>query len=136
MQPDLDRDLDGTADGSRRNLLVLGGSSLYVLLLLKSLTDAGLLGQFSRITLFGRDRARLAYIAGAGAALAAGSGCRVDYSDDFAASADTGYDIVFNQSVSGLAKGSPVTFAGIPVGRSSAGVSGILSKKYTAGLWQ
>ena len=94
---DLGRDLDATADGRRRSLLVLGGSSLYVLLLFKSLADAGLLGRFSRITLFGRDRARLAYIAGAGAALAAGSGCRVDYSDDFAASADTGYDIVFNQ---------------------------------------
>lgn len=84
-------------DAGRRSLLVLGGSSWYVLLLFKALADAGLLGRFSRITLFGRDRARLAFVAAAGAALAEGSGCLVDYGDDFDACAAAGYDLVFNQ---------------------------------------
>lgn len=85
------------APEDRRSLLVLGGSSFYVLLLFKALIDAGMLARFSRITLFGRDRARLAYLAGAGRQLAEGSGCRIDYSDDFASAIASGYDLVFNQ---------------------------------------
>jgi 6-phospho-beta-glucosidase len=83
--------------GAKRSMLVLGGSSMYVLLLLKSMAEGGLLRQFSRITLFGRDRARLAFIAGVGAALADGAKCQVDYATDFARAIEHDYDIVFNQ---------------------------------------
>jgi 6-phospho-beta-glucosidase len=72
---------------------------MYVLLLFQALADANLLGAFSRITLFGRDRVRLAFLAkaGNGYTSAAGVACAVDFATDFAVCAARRYDIVFNQ---------------------------------------
>lgn len=82
-----------------QSMLVLGGSSMYVLLLLKAIDAAQLWPAFARITLFGRNAVRLAFIARAGAAMAQarGAACRIDYATDYQACVDDGYDLVFNQ---------------------------------------
>lgn len=80
----------------RASMLVLGGSSMYVLLLFQALAKAGVLPRLRRITLFGRDEARLAFLARAGNTLAAGA-CEVDVATDYASCIDADYDIVFNQ---------------------------------------
>ena len=91
MQPD-------PRDGAR-SMLVLGGSSMYVLLLLRALADNGQLHDYRRITLFARDAARLDFIAGVGRALASASGaaCTFDAATDIDAALAQGHDIVFNQ---------------------------------------
>lgn len=85
-----------TSNHPRASLLVLGGSSVYVLLLFQALAKAELLPRLRRITLFGRDQARLAFLAQAGNALAGGA-CEVDTATDWARCSADDYDIVFNQ---------------------------------------
>lgn len=79
----------------QRSLLILGGSSPYMLLLFRALSRADLWPKLNRVTLFGRQRRRLAFLSNAAAALA--GDCEVDYSDDYAACVARGYDLVFNQ---------------------------------------
>lgn len=80
---------------TRASLLILGGSSPYMLLLFHALAQAGLWQRLRRVTLFGRDCTRLAFLAQA-ARTGAGD-CTVDFSDDYAACVQQGYDLVFNQ---------------------------------------
>lgn len=82
-----------------RSMLVLGGSSMYVLLLLRAMADAGQLHDYRRITLFARDRQRLAFIAQVGNALASASGavCDIGFETEIDAAFAQGHDIVFNQ---------------------------------------
>jgi 6-phospho-beta-glucosidase len=78
-----------------RSMLVLGGSSMYVLLLLRAMADGGQLGNYRRITLYGRDEQRLAFIAEVGRTLA--GNCDIGYATDIDAALAQGHDIVFNQ---------------------------------------
>lgn len=80
-------------------MLVLGGSSMYVLLLLRALADSGDLHAYRRITLFARHEQRLAFIAEVGRSLAAsiGADCLFDYATDIDEALAQGHDIVFNQ---------------------------------------
>ncbi|MFZ5543001.1 MAG: 6-phospho-beta-glucosidase [Pseudomonadota bacterium] len=80
---------------ARPSLLVLGGSSFYMLLLFHALHEAGLWPRLSRVTLFGRHRGRLAFLAAAARATA--GDCEVEFSDDYAACIAAEPDLVFNQ---------------------------------------
>ncbi|WP_426106002.1 hypothetical protein [Massilia sp. TSP1-1-2] len=79
----------------RQSMLVLGGSSLYMLLLFKAMSAAGLWDALQRVTLFGRSAERLAFLARAGAEVA--GACQVDFATDYASCVEQDYDIVFNQ---------------------------------------
>lgn len=77
-------------------LFILGGSTYYTLLLFKAMCDLGLHHQLGRITLFGRNEARLRTIADCGFLLFEG-GVKVDYTlqaEDFLTSE---YSLLFNQ---------------------------------------
>lgn len=82
----------------RPTLLVLGGSSFYMLLFFEALQAAGLWPRLGRLVLFGRDRRRLDWLAGVarieGASAAA---CEVLASTDIGACAALQPDWVFNQ---------------------------------------
>jgi 6-phospho-beta-glucosidase len=81
---------------AKPGLFILGGSSYYTLLLFKAMCALGLHHQLGRITLFGRNEARLRTIADCGSLLFEG-GVLVDYTlqaEDFLASE---YTLLFNQ---------------------------------------
>ncbi|WDE11117.1 hypothetical protein [Thalassomonas haliotis] len=81
---------------AKPGLFILGGSSYYTLLLLESLKSQAVAQGFSRITLFGRNRARLELIAELGNDLLAGI-CDVDISLDIETCLDSRYGFIFNQ---------------------------------------
>lgn len=77
-------------------LFVLGGSSYYTLQFFEALCASGLGARFDRITLFGRNRARLDLIAEAGAEML-GGGVAVDATTAIEDCLNPQYDILFNQ---------------------------------------
>jgi 6-phospho-beta-glucosidase len=87
----------GQASGERTSLFIMGGSSFYTLLLVESLHRLGVLPKLRRITLFGRDRQRLAAIAHLCSAITQPESPRIDTCTELAACLDEEYGIVFNQ---------------------------------------
>jgi 6-phospho-beta-glucosidase len=79
------------------SLFLLGGSTFYTLLLVDSLRRQGVLGGLRRITLAGRNEARLAAVAHLSRALCGEAPVIIDTALDPAQSLDPEYGVVFHQ---------------------------------------
>jgi hypothetical protein len=80
VDEDPTRSVPSTAARQGQSLLVLGGSSVYVLLLLQAIATATPPVLYNRITLFGRNLTRLNFVAKTGNAMMRlhGHPCEVD----------------------------------------------------------
>jgi 6-phospho-beta-glucosidase len=80
-------------------MFIMGGSSIYTLLLLEAMGDSGLLQHLDKITLFGRDPRKLEVISRLGEAKARDAGFRtlVDTTTDFETCLEKEYCLIFNQ---------------------------------------
>lgn len=80
----------------KSGLFIMGGSSYYTLLLLKSLKQQGILDGLTKITLFGRNIKRLSLMATKGQALI-NHPLEIDYTDRFEDCLSEDYHLIFNQ---------------------------------------
>lgn len=80
----------------KTSLFILGGSSFYTLLLFDAIQKQQLTKHFTRITLFGRNKARLALLASLGNTVL-GEQTKVDTTTNFDDCLASEYGLIFNQ---------------------------------------